>query len=719
MNKRLHIGVVTKYVEGAYHGSLINGINNCVKANNTKLLVVNTHMISRFFTDEKKVENYYSLALNHVDGWIILSESAGDSHLNTLIKTKKPIVFVGLTKTPNDCTSIKNDNITGAMQAVEHLIMHGHRKIGFIGWMGIDDMKERLTGYRNVLSNNGIDYDENLVFRSEYVLPIDGKAAIEHWMKNGIDFTAIFAGNDAIAVGAIRELNNYGLSVPEDVAVVGYDNSPFAIRNNPGITTIEQNIYDLGYSAAQNLLDEINNTALKGRTVLVNSNLVKRKSCGCDYCSYEKAVDIKEALSKEDRIIKYLEGAILKNSSLGESLLSADINGIKKLFTYMVDNYCWECIGYLQDEKSDNAKLKISSLFDISKNEVGIDLTYDFENFPPLELIPEAIAESDNIIWILPISSTTKNWGVLAYASPYDDVTAMSKYSASIIVTTLLGIAMDRDVAKNELEAALDTLKQTHDQLIQSDKMAAMGGLVAGVAHEVNTPIGVSVTAASYLDEKNKEILRLLETGKLKKTDLEKYINTTLETVGILMINLERASNLVKSFKQIAADQSEKEKRTFYIKDYINDVLLGLKPKLKKTRHTLLFNCEDNIEIHTSPGGLSQIITNLVVNSLVHAFEETNNGIISINVHTGNDELVIEFGDNGKGINENDIKKIYEPFFTTKRGQGGSGLGLNIVYNIVTNEYKGSIKCKSRIGKGTTFIIRIPIKEVTKSNGKQ
>lgn len=719
MNKRLNIGVITKYVEAAYHGNLINGINSCMKANNSRLIVINTHMISQFFTDEKNVDIYYSLALNHVDGWIVLIESIDDSHINTLLKTNKPVVFVGVARGPDNCTSIKSDNIEGAMKAVEHLIEHGHRKIGFIGWMGIDDMKERLLGYKNALSKNGIDYNERLVYRSEYVLPADGKSAVEFWIDNGIDFTAIFTGNDAIAFGAIKELKNYGLSVPEDVAVVGYDNSTFAQRSNPGITTIDQNIFDLGYAAAQNLIDEINNKAARGRTVLIDSNLVIRKSCGCDNCNVDKSIEIKEALAKEDKIIKYLEGAIIKNTTLGESLLLSDINGIKKLFPYIIDNYCWECIGYLQDENSDHAKLKISSIYDMSKTEVSVDLTCDFEDFPPLELIPEEIADSNNIIWILPISSTTKNWGVLSYLSPYNEVTAMTKYSAFIIVTTLLGIAMDRDVAKTELESALETLKQTQDQLIQSDKMAAMGGLVAGVAHEVNTPIGVSVTAASYLDEKNKEILTLLETGKLKKVDLEKYINTTLETIGILMINLEKASNLVKSFKQITSDQSEKEKRTFYIKDYISDVLLGLKPKIKKTRHTLFFNCEEDIELYTSPGGLSQIITNLVVNSLIHAFEDNTEGMISINIHTENDDLVIEFGDNGKGISDNDLKKIYEPFFTTKRGQGGTGLGLNIVYNIVTNEYKGNIKCKSKIGKGTTFIIRIPIKEVTYPNGKQ
>jgi signal transduction histidine kinase len=181
------------------------------------------------------------------------------------------------------------------------------------------------------------------------------------------------------------------------------------------------------------------------------------------------------------------------------------------------------------------------------------------------------------------------------------------------------------------------------------------------------------------------------------------------------MINLERASNLIGSFKQIAVDQSVDEKRVFVLKDYINEVLLSLNPKVKKTKHKIIVDCEDDIEIYASPGGLSQIIANLVVNSLVHAFDDSFEGIIKIKVKCENSEIIIEYSDNGKGISENDIKKIYEPFFTTKRGSGGTGLGLNIVYNIVSKEYNGKIKCNSIPGNGTIFTIRIPEEEVNKS----
>ncbi|MDP4180230.1 MAG: HAMP domain-containing sensor histidine kinase, partial [Bacillota bacterium] len=390
------------------------------------------------------------------------------------------------------------------------------------------------------------------------------------------------------------------------------------------------------------------------------------------------------------------------------------IDEIKKLFPQIVDNYSWECIGFWDEDCNGKSSLNIKRVYNsYTKKDYNPDVSCTIENFPPVEFMPDLNKlNAEDVIWILPISSTTRNWGILSYISPFNKAATLFAYNISIILFTLLGIAMDRDVATTELEKALETLKQTQEKLIQSEKMGSLAGLVAGVAHEINTPVGVSVTAASFLEEKTNEVIELFRTGKLKKAELEKYINATSETIKILIMNLNRASNLIKSFKQIAADQSNEEKRNLIIYEYINEVLLSLTPKLKKTKHKIVVNCPEDIKIYTSPGGLSQIITNLVVNSLTHAFDDEIEGVMTINVTREDNEIIFEYTDNGKGINESDIKKIFDPFFTTKRGKGGTGLGLNIVYNIITQEYKGSIKCKSSPGKGVTFMIRIPEREV-------
>jgi signal transduction histidine kinase len=265
------------------------------------------------------------------------------------------------------------------------------------------------------------------------------------------------------------------------------------------------------------------------------------------------------------------------------------------------------------------------------------------------------------------------------------------------------------EASNSDFKAAMEKLQHTQNQLIQSEKMGALGGLVAGVSHEINTPVGVSVTASSYLQEKTKEFINLFTNNAMKKSDLEKYLNLANESTEVILSNLRRASELIKSFKQVAVDQSDEQKRNFKLKEYANQVLLSLKPKLKKTKISIGINCDEELQINSFPGAFSQIITNLVMNSLIHAFDENQEGTIIFDIEKQNNNILFTYSDNGKGINEDIISKIFDPFFTTKRGKGGTGLGLNIVYNIVTQTLGGSIECQSKENLGTIFKIIFPV----------
>jgi signal transduction histidine kinase len=262
--------------------------------------------------------------------------------------------------------------------------------------------------------------------------------------------------------------------------------------------------------------------------------------------------------------------------------------------------------------------------------------------------------------------------------------------------------------ANEELVLMLDTLKRTQTQLIQSEKMSALGNLVAGVAHEINTPIGISVTAISHLNEKTAAITESFHNNQITRSELEKYLELGREMNDIILINLDRAANLIRSFKQVAVDQSSEVKRVFNVRAYIEEVLLSLQPKLKKTKHQIRVDCPDDLEIESYPGALSQIITNLIMNSLVHAFGEEDSGLITFAVSRDQSMINFCYSDNGKGINSENLEKIFNPFFTTMRGKGGTGLGLHIVYNIATQTLQGTINCQSKPNQGTTFIISFP-----------
>ena len=270
--------------------------------------------------------------------------------------------------------------------------------------------------------------------------------------------------------------------------------------------------------------------------------------------------------------------------------------------------------------------------------------------------------------------------------------------------------------ANEALQKSLETVKQTQDRLVQTEKMASLGSLVAGVAHEINTPVGIGVTASSLLEDKTEQINRLFDSGDMKRSDLEKYLKAADDASSSILSNLNRAADLIRSFKQVAVDQSNEERRLFGVKEYINNVLLSLRPKLKKTKHRVSVECNADIKINSYPGAFSQILTNLVMNSLLHGFSGIEQGEIRIKFVQNGAEYILEFQDNGVGMDENTRQDIFEPFFTTKRTSGGTGLGMYIVFNIVTQTLNGKIVCESELGEGTFFTIKIPSNQET-TNG--
>lgn len=264
------------------------------------------------------------------------------------------------------------------------------------------------------------------------------------------------------------------------------------------------------------------------------------------------------------------------------------------------------------------------------------------------------------------------------------------------------------------LEQTLEDMKAMQEQLIQSEKMAALGNLVAGIAHEINTPLGIAVTAVSNIDKIAEVTLNELQNQALSKAKLEKYFRNTIEACDITMKNLENAADLIRRFKQVAVDQQTRELREFNLNSYVQDIIISLKPEYKNKSIKFETNCED-IFIVSYPGAVSQILTNFIVNSIRHGFENGNDYKIFIDVYKENGNIIIKYADNGKGVDDENLNKIFDPFYTTKRNKGGTGIGLNIVYNLVVDLLKGQISVENKINNlGLIFKIKFPIDEKLK-----
>lgn len=291
----------------------------------------------------------------------------------------------------------------------------------------------------------------------------------------------------------------------------------------------------------------------------------------------------------------------------------------------------------------------------------------------------------------------------------WDDITERDAHEREILQlnSTLEQLVQERT---RELSATLEQLTSSQDELVRSEKLSALGSLVAGIAHELNTPIGNSLTVASTLQDHVRDFKVEMASG-LKRSQLDAFVESTGQGASILMNGLRHAADLVSSFKQVAVDQTSLNRRRFNLRDTVGEVLMTLGPSLRKTTHTVDNLVPDGIVMESYPGPLGQIITNLVNNAVLHAFEGRDQGKVTIEARLLDSQRVeLTLRDNGQGIPAANLGRVFDPFFTTKLGKGGSGLGLNIVYNLVNNSLGGKIEVSSVVRQGTCFTFVLPLK---------
>ena len=343
-----------------------------------------------------------------------------------------------------------------------------------------------------------------------------------------------------------------------------------------------------------------------------------------------------------------------------------------------------DVLGYDIDQIRDREALFRIVVDDVDSLSCNTGLSLQGDKQPPFEVRVRHADGGVRVLDILQVPIVDENGGVISVE----------------------GIAHDITEHKRNLEM----IRDQQDQLLQSEKMAALGSLVAGVAHEINTPVGIGVTAASHLEERVGHFRKLYESGKMRRTDFEAFLDESGESTRMIRTNLDKAAQLVQGFKGVAVDQTGEGRRLFSLRQYLDEIMLSLRPELKRTGHVVELDCPDDIMVDNFPGAISHTITNLVMNSLIHGFRDMDAGRITIHASSDGQTAMIRYADDGAGMSREIRRQIYDPFYTTRRGQGGSGLGMHVVYNSVTKSLGGTITCASEPGEGTTFTIEFPLR---------
>jgi signal transduction histidine kinase len=269
------------------------------------------------------------------------------------------------------------------------------------------------------------------------------------------------------------------------------------------------------------------------------------------------------------------------------------------------------------------------------------------------------------------------------------------------------------EVLNQELQATIAELQRTRNELVQSEKMASLGRLVSGFAHEINTPIGIALTAASMIDETAQTINTMLAAKEVSETELTTALDKLSNAGQLTVSNLRRAGDLVTNFKRTSIDQTMGTKRLFGLQGIIQDIILSLDNKFRRTSIKIELTCPTDLNIYGDPGAISQILTNLLINSLIHGFEDGQQaGTITIHAYRDSHTIHLDYTDTGKGMDKEALEKLFEPFYTTRRARGGTGLGMYICYNLVVTRLKGTITCESELGEGSIFHISFPIETI-------
>jgi signal transduction histidine kinase len=397
------------------------------------------------------------------------------------------------------------------------------------------------------------------------------------------------------------------------------------------------------------------------------------------------------------KLFRYLEKIIFNFRIISSYLKNASFENISEILPQIPAEFKRACYGEWIYENNLPKCLTVHKIYNFSWEEKMIGKEYCLQDFPPTQFMSEPYKMSeDEVVCIIPIRSGSYEMGVFSYIAPINQYTEFINVNFTALNYEFFSFVMDRELYAEEIKKK------------NNEKISAINTMVAGISHELNTPTGIGISASTFITEKADKLLEAFENGSLKRQDLVNMVNDIRRSSTIIFESMNRSSELIKTFKLLSFYEPEELKK-FNVKQNAEYIINLLRSRLMHIKQNIQIICDDSLEVVSYPGILEHIITNLVINSIIHGFEKDSEGSIIIEYHILHNRLILLCKDNGKGMRKEVVNKIFDAFFTTKHAEG-TGLGLNIVYNLVKEYLKGTIFCESEMGKGTKFTIEFPVK---------
>ncbi|GAA5213269.1 substrate-binding domain-containing protein [Corallincola platygyrae] len=630
-------------------------------------------------------------------------------HLADQLK-QRPLVNIG-SSLPG-IPSFVADNYSSMRQVVQHLVKaRGFTQLGFLtGPSSNDEANERLKAFTDVLEENRINLNEQWLVQGDFTRSHAEQLAKEFVRSSRQLPQVMVCANDLSAHGFMEGLQHEGISVPEQVAVTGFDNFEYAEAVRPALTTASYPARQLGEQAAHALLEQIEKIACIQTNTIVG-DLVVRESCGAK----RPPQSVPEQVYLEQR---------------RQQVLVRDMHAQRLAFDQSLYQHTELSMLFEQGASSLNAA-GIYQLYlclfrqnnpehpylahQIVDGEVVALAEHQME-IPPGQLLPPHLGEHwlkddrKGAIWLLhPLALEDKHFGyVLVQVSQrvveFGEALGI-QLSQAINRHQMLYESIER---QHELESSLEALKNAHLKLDKAEKVASLGRLVAGIGHELNTPLGAGITMASMLVEETEALTKQLLNAQLSKRNLNQGLNRAHDAASSVLRSLERASSLVDIFKSNSFEQDPGRWQALTIWEVIQSSYFRIKDDLHLPLD-LEINCDKSLQVQCDMDALSSVFVHLFYNSAHHAYADQDNGKVQVDVAIKDNRLDIKYQDFGVGIEKEALPRVFEPFYTSQRASGHTGLGLYLVYNLVSLRLRGVITLSSKPGRGTQLQIELPL----------
>jgi len=731
------IGLLIDFLVETYQITVLSGVADEVREQGASLICfVGGYLCTPATPGFEFQRNIvYDLAgPENVDGLVlasgVLAKVIGPAEFRRFCERYRPLPMVSITLPLAGIPSVVVDNSAGLRVALTHLIeAHGYRRLAFIrGTAGNLEAEQRYRIYTEVLAEHGLPLDPDLVAPGDFNMPA-GRAAIRLLLdERRTSFEAVVAANDNMALGALEALQDRGRQVPKDVAVIGFDDIPETRFITPPLTTIRQPLYEQGRRAAQLVLGALRGE-LPPEQVSLPTELIARRSCGCPIAAPATSRE-SEAARQRDFLHQTLRSEREARVLLGE--ISHGLMGASNL-TQQMDMVAHELprLGitscYLSLYEGETTFPSKWSQLILAYDETGrLDRASEpgGRRFISRRLLPDDLWPGDQPQAFvveplyyegLPLGFALLKLvpGVAIYGTLCGQLSGALK--GALLAQQLAERNTELEKRTRELEQAYAALQDNQKKLLLSEKLATLGWLTTGIAHEMNTPLAAVRTALIELGKLTQEYEISLDDAGLT---LEDYREITLEmrrAVELAQKAAEQAAGFVRSIKSQTRDLTPQEHLQFDVVPVIRDSLLLLSHALRRGKCTANFEpASKSIHLYGSPGRLAQVVTNLVVNAIdASAVEEPGQGkkgggVITLRLESSAEAVTLQVSDQCSGIPPEILPKIFDPLFTTKPFGQGTGLGLAIVQDVVTGDFGGSIEVTSQLGQGTTFMLRFP-----------